>query len=62
MRSRPVENRPGNPRDEGRGQAGGVPVFGDLEFPGCEQVPMSSVQHEASEQHVEFWDEAAGIA
>ncbi|MYK47875.1 MAG: Uma2 family endonuclease [Gammaproteobacteria bacterium] len=62
VRSRPVENRPGNPRDEGRGDAGGVPVLDGLEFPGCEQVPMSSVQYEASEQHVEFWDEAAGVA
>ncbi|MDE0660213.1 MAG: Uma2 family endonuclease [Gammaproteobacteria bacterium] len=61
MRSRPVGVRPGNPRHDGRGK-GGVPVFDGLEFPGCEQVPMSSVQYEASEQHVEFWDEAAGVA
>ena len=61
VRSRPVGVRPGNPRHDGRGK-GGVPVFDGLEFPGCEQVPMSSVQYEASEQHVEFWDEAAGVA
>ena len=61
VRSRPVGVRPGNPRHDGRGK-GGVPVFDGLEFPGCEQVPMSSGQYEASEQHVEFWDEAAGVA
>ena len=61
LRSRPVDDRPGKPRHDGRGE-GGVPVFQGLEFPGCEQVSMSRVQYEASEQHVEFWDEAAGIA
>ena len=61
--SRPVDDRPVSPRREATGEAGSsVPVFGGLEFPGCEQVPMSSVQYEASERHVEFWDEAAGIA
>ena len=40
----------------------GFPVFDGLEFPGCVAVPMSAAQYEAGEGHVEFWDEAAGIA
>ena len=63
LRSRPEDDRPGTRGSYGRGGDGSsVPVFRGLEFPGCEQVPMSGVQYEASEQHVEFWDEAAGIA
>ena len=63
LRSKPVDDRPGTRRRDGRGEWGsGVPVFDGLEFPGCEQVPMSSVQYEVCEEHVEFWDEAAGIA
>ena len=40
----------------------GFPMFDGLEFPGCVAVPMSAAQYEASEGHVEFWDEAAGVA
>ena len=40
----------------------GVPAFNGLEFPGCVAVPMTSAQYEACDGHVEFWDEAAGIA
>ena len=40
----------------------GFPVFDGLEFPGCVAVPMTSAQYEACEKHVEFWDEAAGVA
>ena len=48
--------------DTGREDDPGFPVFDGLEFPGCVAVPMTSAQYEASEGHVEFWDEAAGIA
>ena len=40
----------------------GFPVFDGLEFPGCVAVRMSAAQFEDGDGHVEFWDEAAGIA
>ena len=48
--------------DADREDAPGFPVFDGLEFPGCVAVPMSVAQYEDNDGHVEFWDEAAGIA
>lgn len=48
--------------DIGREDDPGFPVFDGLEFPGCVAVPMSAAQYEDGDGHVEFWDEAAGIA
>ena len=48
--------------DADRGDDPGFPVFDGLEFPGCVAVPMTTAQYEATEERLEFWDEAAGIA